>query len=66
MKCCDCAKFQKYHKIVTKTGWSNTACMNEHKVHNHIPAEQRKKYTIEYLKLIAQDDICDQFIEDNK
>lgn len=63
-KCGDCAKFQKYHKTITKTGSTlYLACMYEKDPPKYLPESQKAKWIKEYLKKRELDDICDKFIK---
>ena len=62
-KCGDCAKFQKWHKTITKTGEYNSSCFLDINAPKYLPESQKDHYIKEYLKKRKLDDICDQFIE---
>jgi CO dehydrogenase/acetyl-CoA synthase alpha subunit len=50
-KCGDCAKFQKYYKIITKSGWSNIACTNDVDIPKYLPKSQLANERIRTLQV---------------
>jgi ribosomal protein L37AE/L43A len=63
--CGDCAKFEKYHKVITKSGWYVSSCMKKQNVPEYISESQKDKYIKKYVEKRKLSDICELFVKEN-